>query len=134
MKDFKEREYEEVQGGITDNEGFYRTPNGSFWDPDGVYFNKDGVDIHGGKYTNSEYIPGPGWLENLLCYEDEKEKYAKEAGYSDYKEGGGEELDELYGDVDFDEFLKNEDDNYSNQKYDNHNHFIIFYNYNLKFI
>ena len=125
MKDFKERVFEEVQGGFTDNEGFYKTPNGSFWDPDGVYFNKDGVDKHAGKYVNSEYIPGPNWLGDCLCYEDEKEQYTKEDDYADYKQGGGEELDDLYGNVDFDEMLNNEDDLYSNQKYDNYGKYFI---------
>jgi hypothetical protein len=72
MQNFIDRSFEEVEGGKYDEDGFYRTPNGSFWDPSGVYFNKEGIDNHGGKYNdNMEYIPGPGWLEANMCYEDE---------------------------------------------------------------
>ena len=40
--------------GEFDEDGFFTTPNGSFWDMDGEYFNRYGYDIHGGKYlTNS---------------------------------------------------------------------------------
>ena len=58
--------------GEYDDEGFFITPNGSFWDPDGVYFNKEGYDKHGGYYDdNDEYIPGKDWNEKYACYEDE---------------------------------------------------------------
>ena len=56
--------------------GFFRTPNGSFWDQDDEYFNKEGFDINGGYYIKEiEYIPGPNWLDDLGCYEKDKEKY-----------------------------------------------------------
>jgi hypothetical protein len=62
--------------GNLDSDGFFRTPNGSFWDPDGEYFNRFGYDTHGGSYVNVlDYIPGPDWLSELGCYLDEKEKY-----------------------------------------------------------
>ena len=65
--------------GKFDNDGFFRTPNGSFWDMDGEYFNRYGYDIHGGKYLDTlDYIPGPTWIEELGCYPEDKEKYQKE--------------------------------------------------------
>ena len=67
----------EAKDGKLDDEGFFRTPNGSFWDPDNEYFNREGFDVHGGFYTKDlEYIEGPSWIPELGCYEDEKEKYA----------------------------------------------------------
>ena len=39
---FVEREFSDNIEGEYDDEGFFNTPNGSFWDPDGVYFNKEG--------------------------------------------------------------------------------------------
>ena len=46
--------------GKFDDDGFFTTPNGSFWDMDGEYFNRYGYDIHGGKYIDKlDYIPGP---------------------------------------------------------------------------
>ena len=108
MKDFKEKEFEETPGGQYDSYGFYRTVNGSFWDPDGVYFNKDGVDKHGGKYDNKyEYLPGPGWLSDFMCYDDEKDKINEEDGHTGFKEENGE-LDELYGDIDYDDLIKDD--------------------------
>ena len=56
---FIEREWTEDTKGEYDKDGFFVTPNGSFWDPDGVYFNKEGYDKHGGRYdSEGEYIPG----------------------------------------------------------------------------
>jgi len=74
-KTFIEREWNEDIEGKYDEDGFFITPNGSFWDQDYVYFNREGFDRHGGKYDeNGEYIPGEGWDDNLNCYESEKEK------------------------------------------------------------
>ena len=74
-KSFIEREWTEDIEGHYDDDGFFITPNGSFWDQDYVYFNREGFDRHGGKYDeNGEYIPGEGWDDNLNCYESEKEK------------------------------------------------------------
>ena len=68
----------ETEGKFDDN-GFFRTPNGSFWDMDGEYFNHYGFDIHGGKYVDQlDYIPGPTWIEELGCYPEDEEKYKNE--------------------------------------------------------
>ena len=65
--------------GKFDNDGFFRTPNGSFWDMDGEYFNRHGFDIHGGKYVDKlDYIPGPTWIEELGCYPEDEDKYKNE--------------------------------------------------------
>ena len=65
--------------GKEDEDGFFRTPNGSFWDMDGEYFNRYGYDIHGGFYKDGlDYIPGPTWLDDLGCYPEDKEKYLQE--------------------------------------------------------
>ena len=42
---FIERQWTEETKGDYDNDGFFVTPNGSFWDPDGVYFNKDTIQM-----------------------------------------------------------------------------------------
>ena len=64
--------------GKFDDDGFFTTPNGSFWDMDGEYFNRYGYDIHGGKYIDKlDYIPGPTWIEELGCYPEDKDKYLK---------------------------------------------------------
>lgn len=71
---FIEREWTPEIEGRLDDDGFFITPNGSFWDPDYVYFNRKGFDKHGGRYDESgEYKPGEGWDEELNCYESEKE-------------------------------------------------------------
>ena len=73
-KTFVDKPFKECEGGYYDENNFYITPNGSFWDPDGVYFNTEGVDRHGGYYDDHlEYHPGKGWIQELMCYEDEKE-------------------------------------------------------------
>ncbi len=72
-KHSRNRPFEMVPGGKYDQNGFYSTPNGSFWDPDGVYFNREGFDNHGGFYDQFlEYHPGAGWIDDLMCYEDQK--------------------------------------------------------------
>ena len=69
---------EETKGEF-DEDGFFITPNGSFWDMDGEYFNHFGYDIRGGKYIDKlDYIPGPTWIEELGCYPEDKDKYLKE--------------------------------------------------------
>ena len=71
-KTFVERIFHDDLEGEYDDEGFFNTPNGSFWDPDGVYFNREGYDKHGGYYDdNNEYVPGNGWDEENNCYKDE---------------------------------------------------------------
>ena len=98
-KTFVERELNDDVVGEYDDEGFFNTPNGSFWDPDGVYFNKEGYDRHGGYYDdNQEYVPGKGWDEVNNCYKDEyNDDYDDEYGSDhDYAEDDG------YGDIDLD--------------------------------
>ena len=93
---FIEREWNEETEGEYDEDGFFVTPNGSFWDPDGVYFNKKGLDKHGGYYDdNGVYMPGKGWDKDNNCYESEKE----------------DDYDEYYNDDEFHgEHIKNEFD------------------------
>ena len=47
-KVFIERELNDEVVGEYDEEGFFNTPNGSFWDPDGVYFNREVMTSMGG--------------------------------------------------------------------------------------
>ena len=100
LKDFVEREFTEFIEGEYDEQGFFVTPNGSFWDPDGVYFNREGFDKHGGYYDdNNEYQPGEGWDEANNCYVDEINDYDYDDEYGsdhDYDEDDG------FGDVDMD--------------------------------
>ena len=102
--------------GKFDNDGFFRTPNGSFWDMDGEYFNHYGYDIHGGKYLDGlDYIPGPSWIEEIGCYPEDEEKYKKEDIDEDINE---KDLDILEGEgmveeIDINNFKKlgiNEED------------------------
>jgi len=73
-KKFLEKKFHDNLDGEYDDEGFFITPNGSFWDPDGVYFNRKGYDKHGGHYDLIyEYIPGENWVEEHNYYEDELE-------------------------------------------------------------
>ena len=73
---FVEREWNEDIKGELDEDGFFVTPNGSFWDPDYVYFNREGYDKHGGRYNDKgEYVPGKGWDKENNCYESEKEDF-----------------------------------------------------------
>ena len=91
-KPFVEREWTEDTEGKYDEDGFFVTPNGSFWDQDYVYFNREGFDKHGGRYDqNGEYIPGEGWDDELNCYESEKEQYDKEKEEEEFDEGYTEE-------------------------------------------
>ena len=99
-KVFIERELNDDVEGDYDEDGFFNTPNGSFWDPDGVYFNREGYDKHGGYYDEKtqEYIPGKGWDEVNNCYKDEyNDEYDDEYGSDhDYLEDDG------YGEIDLD--------------------------------
>ena len=101
---FIEREWTEDTKGEYDDDGFFITPNGSFWDPDGVYFNKDGFDRHGGRYdSRGVYIPGEGWNEKNNCYESEIEDYDE---YDDQDFDFGENIgkDNDYDNLDDDVF------------------------------
>ena len=112
MNNPKNRPMQQVPGGAFDNFGFYYTPDGSFWDPDGIYFNPEGHDCHGGYYSESlEYCPGPGWIEELMCYEDEKKAVLGKIGrgnnrndmLDDFDDEG--DVDDIYEDIDYDKLL-----------------------------
>lgn len=97
-KKFIERVLTDDIDGEYDNDGFFITPNGSFWDPDGVYFNREGFDRHGGYYEdNGEYIPGKGWDNINNCYYDEHDDF-----YEDEDEDDGY-YDHMNDDDDLDE-------------------------------
>ena len=98
-KTFVERIFRDDLEGEYDDEDFFETPNGSFWDPDGVYFNREGYDKHGGYYDeNDEYVPGKGWDEENNCYKEElnEDEYASDHDHDE------EENDDGFGDVDMD--------------------------------
>jgi hypothetical protein len=90
----EKRQKETAQNAKLDDEGYLRTPNGSFWDPDGEYFNRNGLDVHGGFYSEQgEYIPGPEWLPEYGCYPEEKEKYLN-INWDEFDAEGEEEVKE----------------------------------------
>ena len=135
---FVEREFSEYIEGEYDDEGFFNTPNGSFWDPDGVYFNKEGYDRHGGYYENGEYVPGKGWDEINNCYDDEiddfydmDDEYGSEQEVED--DGYGHinmediEDEEKYikfdkEDIEYDGNINKNDNNYYNIKKEDKKH------------
>jgi hypothetical protein len=102
-----------------DDLGFYRTPNGSFWDQDDEYFNRYGYDVNGGYYIKElEYIPGPNWLEDLGCYEKDKEKYLNlDLEKLDDEKFFEEENEEFEGDEIFKGDFEGEDDYYNDKEY-----------------
>lgn len=121
MKNSKNRQFQQVPGGEYDNYGFYYTPDGSFWDPDGVYFNSEGYDCHGGYYNEVlEYCPGPGWIEELMCYEDEKKDVLKKMRIGgktnqdnmpclfeeDLEDEG--DVDDIYEEIDYNKMMEDE--------------------------
>ncbi len=69
---FVERSFNEADDGYFDEEDFYHTPEGSFWNNEGDYFNRFGYDKYGGKYNEvGIYFPGEGWNEKYQCYEED---------------------------------------------------------------
>ena len=113
-KVFVERELNDDVVGDYDEDGFFNTPNGSFWDPDGVYFNREGYDKHGGYYDENtqEYIPGKGWDDVNNCYKDEyNDEYDDEYGsdHDNLEEDG-------YGDIDLDNIQDEEKLIFKNMK------------------
>ena len=99
QKIFIEKIFNDEIEGEYDEEGFFVTPDGSFWDPDGVYFNREGYDKHGGYYDdNDEYVPGKGWDEENNCYKDElnEDEFASDHDPADEEENDG------FHDVDLD--------------------------------
>ena len=105
-KVFIERELNDDVEGEYDEEGFFNTPNGSFWDPDGVYFNREGYDKHGGYYDEQtqEYVPGKGWDEANNCYKDE----INDDYYDEYGSDHDDLEDDGYGDIDLDQIQDEE--------------------------
>jgi len=106
-KVFVEKEFQEVEGGYYE-EGFYYTPNGSFWDDKYYYFNKEGFDKHGGHYDDDFiYIPGKDWDSINQCYPSEIEYHDYDYQYcddGDIDDGfGGDEND--FANEDFDEVI-----------------------------
>ena len=101
-KIFVERIFHDDIEGEYDDQGFFNTPNGSFWDPDGVYFNREGFDKHGGYYDeNNIYIPGKGWDEENNCYKDElDDEFASDHDPNDDEDG--------FGDIDMDKIQDEE--------------------------
>lgn len=125
MQNLKNKPFQEVPGGQYDHNGFYYTPDGSFWDPDGVYFNPEGYDSHGGYYDdNLEYCPGPGWIDELMCYEEDKAEVLR-----NLKFGGGRRIanqnnlpgideddvdddgdeDDIYEEIDYEKLMQEEE-------------------------
>ena len=99
-KPFVERILDDYVVGEYDDQGFFNTPNGSFWDPDGVYFNREGYDKHGGYYDdNQEYVPGEGWDEDNNCYKDE---YHDDDYYDEYGSDHDYLEDDGFDDIDMD--------------------------------
>ena len=93
---FIERVFNDDTEGEYDEEGFFITPNGSFWDPDGIYFNNEGYDKHGGFYENGIYIPGKGWDEENNCYKDElndEDEFLSDDDQNEEEDDGFEQID-----------------------------------------
>lgn len=107
----KERRKKDVNTkGVMDNDGFFRTPNGSFWDCDGEYFNRQGYDIHGGSYMNVlDYVPGPTWISEYGCYPEEKEFYLHDDKDIEEFDDNEEGIDREEGDFDDGNDLTEED-------------------------
>lgn len=119
MSTFKKRLIQDAIGGKYDSEGFFRTPNGSFWDPDGIYFNREGKDSHGGYYdSNNEYHPGKGWVESLMCYEDEVTQN-QNMGFGELNEEDDGDYEDGDYDVyeDYNEDIRNRNQAYSGPSY-----------------
>lgn len=86
-------EFEEVEGGQYDEHGFYRLPDGDYYDPDGIYFNKEGKDKYGGHYDeNFIYHPTKEFLEAAKEVQKEQD-LINQYGLDEDAEGEGN-LDE----------------------------------------
>lgn len=108
-KVFVEKEFQEVEGGYYD-EGFYYTPNGSFWDDKFYYFNKEGLDKHGGRYDDDfNYVPGKDWDFVNQCYPSEIDYHHDDYQYCDDGDiDDGFEVDENdFAYEDFEEVVDN---------------------------
>jgi len=81
---FFNRSFHGSEDGNYNEEGFFYTPEGSFWDDEKEYFNRFGFDKYGGKYnTEGIYIPGEGWDEDLQCYQEDVNKDLMEKNQDD---------------------------------------------------
>lgn len=92
------KEIPEVEGGEYDDDGFYRLPDGDFYDPDGIYFNKEGKDEYGGSYDKDlNYIPGEEY--ESVVKEIARDHHLLEAfgveGGDDFPQEGEEDLEQL---------------------------------------
>jgi hypothetical protein len=129
------RNFEEVEGGHYDNVGFYHTPNGSFWDTDGIYFDRTGKDVHGGYYDQEKnYHPGEGWVDSLMCYEDEIMNINPNSNildeFNDYEDGDYDVYEDINEDLNmgnikgqsyYDVVGKNNNNNMQNNNNNNKN-------------
>ncbi len=69
---FAERSFHEDLAGYYDENYFFHTPEGSFFNEEHEYFNRFGFDRYGGQYNRlGLYIPGEGWNEDFQCYQED---------------------------------------------------------------
>eukprot|EP00345_Euplotes_harpa_P014017 CAMPEP_0168341502 /NCGR_PEP_ID=MMETSP0213-20121227/14736_1 /TAXON_ID=151035 /ORGANISM="Euplotes harpa, Strain FSP1.4" /LENGTH=257 /DNA_ID=CAMNT_0008348019 /DNA_START=13 /DNA_END=786 /DNA_ORIENTATION=- len=111
---YEPQEFEEVEGGNYDDNGFYRLSGGDFYDPDGVYFDKDGKDKYGGYYDEEFlYHPGKEYLDMVKVIQDEHQ-LLEQFGINDggVEEDGLEEDEEeakqFEDDKGWEDYLQNE--------------------------
>lgn len=69
---FIERSFHSSFDGFYDEEDFFHTPEGSFFNQNREYYNRFGYDKYGGRYNNmGVYLPGEGWNSDFQCYEED---------------------------------------------------------------
>jgi len=69
---FVDRSLHEDENGYYDENLFFHTPEGSFWNDEQDYFNRFGYDKYGGFYDKEGiYIPGEGWNHEFQCYKED---------------------------------------------------------------
>lgn len=72
---FVDRSFHESFEGFYDEEDFFHTPEGSFFNQNREYFNRFGFDRYGGRYNDmGVYIPGEGWNSDFQCYEEDMDE------------------------------------------------------------
>jgi len=116
-----DRSFHECEYGFYDEEGFYHTPNGSFWDNDKEYFNHFGFDRNGGYYNEEGvYIPGEGWNSEFQCYNEDLDEPLISQNLNEYESVIEERinLNQNYSieSVNSEEFLDEHDD-YNQNKF-----------------
>ena len=65
------------------------------------------------------YCPGPGWINELLCYEDEKQEKLKNLKLRGRKSGSNNLPilnEEEFEDIDYDNLLKDKEEKYENEE------------------